>query len=139
MNFSETIKEYRKRNRLTLRQLSELSGVDPATLNRLERGLGKPRPKTVYAITLAMKNTPDEIDEKLNAKSSDEIVTDDKPESVNPENKDNNMYPNCSADVAYELLKLRELIERFEYFILAGMTLTIIASVYILVFAIKRG
>lgn len=86
-----------------------------------------------------MKLTPEEIDEKLNTKSSDEIVTDDNPESVNPENKDNNMYPNCSADVAYELLKLRELIERFADFILVGITLTIIASVYILVFAIKHG
>ena len=137
MNFSETIKEYRKRNRLTLRQLSELSGADPATLNRLERGLGNPRPKTVYAITLAMKNTPDEIDEKLNAKSSDEIVTDDKPESVNPENKDNNMYPNCSADVAYELRVLKGLIERHECLMFAELTSTIITLVYIVFFVVK--
>lgn len=134
MNFSETIKQYRERNRLTLRQLSFLSGVDAATLNRLERGIGNPRPKTVYAITLAMKLTPDEIDKKLNAKSSDEIVTDDKPESVNP---DNNMHPDCSAYVDYELRKLKGLTELFEYLILAGLTFTVISAIYILVFAIK--
>ena len=126
MNFGETIKQYRVRNRLTLRQFSKLSGVSYAALNRFENGLGNPRPKTVYAITLAMKLTPEEIDEKLNAD----------PEPVNP---DNNAYPDCSADVAYYLRKLKELIERFEYLILAGFTLTLITSVYILVFAIKRG
>lgn len=88
MNFGETIKQYRVRNRLTLRQFSKLSGVSYAALNRFENGLGNPRPKTVYAITLAMKLTPEEIDEKLNAD----------PEPVNP---DNNAYPDCSADVAY--------------------------------------
>ena len=127
MNFSETIKQYRERNRLTLRQLSFLSGVDAATLNRLERGLGNPRPKTVYAITLAMKLTPDEIDKKLNS---------DVPEPVNP---DNNMHPDCSAYVAYELRKLKGLTELFGYLILAGLTFTVISAVYILVFAIKRG
>lgn len=126
MNFGETIKQYRVRNRLTLRQFAKLSGVSYAALNRLENGLGNPRPKTVYAITLAMKLTPEEIDEKLNAD----------PEPVNP---DNNMHPDCMADVAYELLKLRELIERYEYLILTGLTFTVIASVYILVCAIKRG
>lgn len=125
MNFGETIKEYRTRNRLTLRQFSKLSGVDYATLSRLERGLGNPRPKTVYAITLAMKNTPEEIDEKLNA---------DVPEPVNP---DNNMHPDCSAYVAYELRKLKGLTELFGYLILAGLTFTVISAVYILVFVIK--
>lgn len=127
MNFGETIKQYRERNRLTLRQFSKLSGVDYATLSRLERGIGNPRPKTVYAITLAMKNTPEEIDEKLNA---------DVQEPVNP---DNNMHPDCSAYVAYELRKLKGLTELFGYLILAGLTFTVISAVYILVFAIKRG
>lgn len=127
MNFAETIKLYRERIRLTLRQFSKLSGVDYATLSRLERGIGNPRPKTVYAITLAMKNTPEEIDEKLNA---------DVPEPVNP---DNNMHPDCSAYVAYELRKLKGLTELFGYLILAGLTFTVISAVYILVFAIKRG
>lgn len=125
MNFSETIKQYRERNRLTLRQLSFLSGVDAATLNRLERGLGNPRPKTVYAITLAMKLTPDEIDKKLNS---------DVPEPVNP---DNNMYPNCSADVAYELRVLKSLIERHECLMFAELTSTIITLVYIVFFVAK--
>lgn len=98
MNFSETIKQYRERNRLTLRQLSFLSGVDAATLNRLERGLGNPRPKTVYAITLAMKLTPDEIDKKLNSDVPKSVA----PESVNSENKDNNIYPDCSANAELE-------------------------------------
>lgn len=127
MNFAETIKQYRERNRLTLRQFAKLSGVSYAALNRLENGLGNPRPKTVYAITMAMKLTPEEIDEKLNA---------DVPEPVNP---DNNMHPDCSAYVAYELRKLKGLIELFGYLILAGLTFTVISAVYILVFAIKRG
>ena len=127
MNFGETIKQYRERNRLTLRQFAKLSGVDYATLSRLERGIGNPRPKTVYAITLAMKNTPEEIDEKLNV---------DVPEPVNP---DNNTHPDYSAYVAYELRKLKGLTELFGYLILAGLTFTVISAVYILVFAIKRG
>ena len=127
MNFGEKIKQYRVRNRLTLRQFSKLAGVSYAALNRFENGLGNPRPKTVDAINLAMKLTPEEIDEKLNV---------DVQEPVNP---DNNMHPDCMADVAYELLKLRELIERYEYLILTGLTFTVIASVYILVCAIKRG
>lgn len=125
MNFSETIKQYRERNRLTLRQLSFLSGVDAATLNRLERGLGNPRPKTVYAITLAMKLTPDEIDKKLNS---------DVPEPVNP---DNNMHPDCSADVAYEFRVLKSLIERHECLMFAELTLAIITLVYIVFFVVK--
>lgn len=125
MNFSETIKQYRVRNRLTLKQLSELSGVDPTTLNRLERGHGNPRPMTVYAITEAMKLTPTAIDEKLNS---------DAPESVNP---DNNMHIDCSADVAYEFRVLKGLIERHECLMLAELTSTIITLVYIVFFVVK--
>lgn len=124
MNFGETIKQYRVRNRLTLRQFAKLSGVSYAALNRLENGLGNPRPKTVYAITLAMKLTPEEIDEKLNAD----------PEPVNP---DNNAYPDCSAYVAYELRKLKGLTELFGYLILAGLTFTVITLVYIVFFVVK--
>lgn len=134
MNFSETIKEYRKRNRLTLRQFSKLSGVDPATLNRLERGIGNPRPKTVYAITLAMKLTPEEIDEKLNAKLSDEIVTDDKPESVNP---DNNMHIYSSEHLAYEFRILKRMIDRIENLMLVVLTVQIITVIYFVFFVAK--
>ena len=124
MNFGETIKQYRVRNRLTLRQFVKLSGVSYAALNRLENGLGNPRPKTVYAITLAMKLTPEEIDEKLNAD----------PEPVNP---DNNAYPDCSADVAYELRKIKGLIDRFECLIFTVLTVEIITLVYIVFFVVK--
>lgn len=58
MNFAQTIKAYRTRNRMTLSQFSELSGVERATINRLERVIGNPRPMTVYMITQAMKLTP---------------------------------------------------------------------------------
>ena len=125
MNFAQTIKAYRTRNRLTLSQFSELSGVERATINRLERGLGNPRPKTVYAITLAMKNTPEEIDEKLNS---------DVPE---PENPDNSTYPGCSADVAYELRKIKGLMDRFECLIFTVLTVEIITLVYIVFFVVK--
>ena len=132
MNFSETIKQYRVRNRLTLKQLSELSGVDPATLNRLERGHGNPRPMTVYAITEAMKLTPTEIDEKLNPSDTSVIV--DKPEPGKP---DNSMYIDCSADVAWELRTLKGMINRFENLILVVLTVEIITMIYIVFFVAK--
>lgn len=125
MNLGEKIKQYRVRNRLTLRQFSKLSGVSYAALNRFENGLGNPRPKTVDAINLAMKLTPEEIDEKLNA---------DVPEPVNP---DNNMHTDCSADVAYEFRVLKSLIERHECLMFAELTLTIITLVYIVFFVVK--
>lgn len=114
MNFSEAIKEYRTRNRLTLKQLSELSGVDPATLNRLERGHGNPRPMTVYMITEAMKLTPDEIDKRLNS---------DAPESVNP---DNNMYKVLKMKPSKNLIANAELESyMFVMFALALLTTTL--------------
>lgn len=131
MNFSETIKQYRVRNRLTLRQLSDLSGVDPATLNRLERGRGNPRPMTVYMITKAMKLTPTEIDEKLNPDKSAIVY---KPEASMP---DNSMHIDRSADVAHELRVLKGLIERHEYLMVAELTSTIITLAYIVFFVVK--
>lgn len=132
MNFSETIKEYRTRNRLTLTQLSELSGVDRATLNRLERGLGNPRPMTVYMITEAMKLTPDEIDKRVNPSDESAIVY--KPETDKP---DNSMHIDCSADVAWELRTLKGMINRFENLILVVLTVEIITMIYIVFFVAK--
>lgn len=131
MNFAQTIKQYRVRNRLTLSQLSELSGVDRATLNRLERGLGNPRPGTVYMITQAMKLTPTQIDERLNPSES-EIV--DKPETGKP---DNNMHIDCSADVAGELRTLKGMMNRVENLILVVLTVEIVAMIYIVFFVAK--
>lgn len=125
MNFSETIKEYRTRNRLTLTQLSELSGVDRATLNRLERGLGNPRPMTVYMITEAMKLTPTEIDERLNPSES-EIV--DKPEASMP---DNSMY------LEHKIRELGQSINKIEILALAAITVDVVTLAYIVLFAIK--
>ena len=131
MNFSETIKEYRTRNRLTLTKLSELSGVDRATLNRLERGLGNPRPMTVYLITQAMKLTPSEIDKKLNP-SDPEIV--DKPEASKP---DNSMHIFSGEHVAYELRILKKLIDRIENLIVVVLTAEIMTLAYIVFFVAK--
>lgn len=131
MNFSETIKQYRTRNRLTLRQFSELSGVDPATLSRLERGHGNPLPVTIYSITEAMKLTPAEIDERLNPSES-EIVY--KPETGKP---DNNMHIDCSADVAWELRTLKGMMNRFENLILVVLTVEIVTMIYIVFFVAK--
>ena len=39
---------------LTLRDLSALSGVSPAHLSRIERGLREPSPATLDAITKAL-------------------------------------------------------------------------------------
>ena len=131
MNFAQTIKQYRTRNRLTFKQLSKLSGVDPATLNRLEHGHGNPRPMTVYMITQAMKLTPSEIDKKLNP-SEPAIV--DKPEAIMP---DNSMHVDCSADVAWELRTLKGMMNRFENLILVVLTVEIVAMIYIVFFVAK--
>lgn len=125
MNFSEAIKQYRTRNRLTLTQLSELSGVDRATLNRLERGQGNPRPMTVYMITEAMKLTPTQIDERLNPSES-EIV--DKPEASMP---DNSMY------LEHKIRELGQSINKIEILALAAITVDVVTLAYIVLFAIK--
>ena len=131
MNFSETIKQYRTRNRLTLSQFAELSGVERATINRLERGLGNPRPMTVYLITQAMKLTPSEIDKKLNP-SDPEIV--DKPEASKP---DNSMHIFSGEHVAYELRILKRLIDRIENLIVVVFTAEIMTLAYIVFFVAK--
>lgn len=131
MNVSETIKQFRVRNRLTLRQFSELSGVDPATVNRLERGLGNPRPLTIYMITAALKLTPSEIYKKLKP-DKPEIVY--KPEAGKP---DNNMRIDCSADVAYEYRTLKQLIDRIENLMLVVLTVQIITVIYFVFFVAK--
>lgn len=131
MNFAQTIKQYRVRNRMTLSQLSELSGVDRATLNRLERGLGNPRPGTVYMITQAMKLTPTEIDERLNP--SDPAIV-DKPEASKP---DNSMHIYSSEHMAYEFRTLKRLIDRLENLIVGVLTAEIMTLVYIVFFVAK--
>lgn len=131
MNFAQTIKAYRTRNRLTLSQFSELSGVERATINRLERGLGNPRPMTVYLITQAMKLTPSEIDKKLNP-SDPEIV--DKPEASKP---DNSMHIFSGEHVAYELRILKRLIDRIENLIVVVLTAEIMTLAYIVFFVAK--
>ena len=131
MNFAQTIKQYRTRNRLTLSQLSELSGVDRATLNRLERGLGNPRPMTVYMITQAMKLTPSEIDKKLNP--SDPAIV-DKPETSEP---DNSMHIYSSEHMAYEFRTLKQLIGRLENLIWVVLTVVSATMIYIVFFVAK--
>lgn len=125
MNFAQTIKAYRTRNRLTLSQFSELSGVERATINRLERGLGNPRPMTVYLITQAMKLTPSEIDKKLNP-SDPEIL--DKPEASKP---DNSMY------LEHKIRELGQSINKIEILALTAITVDLVTLAYIVLFAIK--
>lgn len=73
MNFSETIKQFRMRNRLSQGQFAKLAGVKRLTIGRLERGEHKPRPMTIYKLVKAMKLTPEEIHKELNL-SDDSVI-----------------------------------------------------------------
>lgn len=131
MNFAQTIKAYRTRSRLTLSQFSELSGVERATINRLERGLGNPRPMTVYLLTQAMKLTPSEIDKKLNP--SDPAIV----ENSETSKPDNSMHTYSSEHLAYEFRKLNRLIDRIENLIVVVLTAEIMTLAYIVFFVAK--
>jgi transcriptional regulator with XRE-family HTH domain len=50
----DAIKVMREAHRLTLSQLSQMSGVSEAHLSRVERGLRNPSPHTLSAITQAL-------------------------------------------------------------------------------------
>lgn len=131
MNFAQTIKAYRTRNRLTLSQFSDLSGVERATINRLERGLGNPRPMTVYLLTQAMKLTPSEIDKKLNP--SDSAIV----ENSETSKPDNSMHTYSSEHLAYEFRTLRRPIDRIENLMLVVLTVQIITVIYVVFFVAK--
>ena len=131
MNFAQTIKAYRTRNRLTLSQFSELSGVERATINRLERGLGNPRPMTVYLITQAMKLTPSEIDKKLNP--SDPAIV----ENSEISKPDNSMHIYSSEHLAYEFRTLKRMTDRVENLMVLVLTVQIITAIYVVFFVAK--
>lgn len=52
---------YRIKKGLTLKALSELSGIDAGTINRLEKGKSNPRPRTVKHICEALDASFDEL------------------------------------------------------------------------------
>lgn len=46
---------YRMKRGLSLKALSELSGIDSGTINRLEHGKASPRPRTVKSLCEALE------------------------------------------------------------------------------------
>ncbi len=60
-NIGKIIREQRKSIPLTLKQLSELSGVSVSHLGRIEQGLRKPSPRTLQKISKHLGFDLDEI------------------------------------------------------------------------------
>jgi len=55
MPMNGNVKDLRERKVLTRKELSELSGVDEATIYRIERGrTGRPRPSTLRKLAAAL-------------------------------------------------------------------------------------
>lgn len=52
---------YRMKKGLSLKALSELSGIDAGTINRLEHGKASPRPRTVKALCEALEVSFEEL------------------------------------------------------------------------------
>ncbi len=55
------LKELRERKSLSQRDLEERSGVSHVTINRIERGVRKPWPKTVRKLSEALGVEPEEL------------------------------------------------------------------------------
>lgn len=54
-NFGETLKQYRKENYLTQKQLANMIGLSPNHIGTLENGKKKPRASTIAAFEEAVK------------------------------------------------------------------------------------
>lgn len=57
----EKIALFRLKRGLSLRAVSEISGIDTVTINRLELGKSNPRPKTVKALCDALGASFDDL------------------------------------------------------------------------------
>ncbi len=57
---------YRIRLGLTLREMSNKTGLSPATLHRLERGIVKPTPRSRVRLQDAFDLSPEQVDGLLN-------------------------------------------------------------------------
>ena len=55
------LKEWRERRLLTQRELAERVGVTPGTINRIERGVHRPRLATVRRLAEALGVDPDDL------------------------------------------------------------------------------
>lgn len=55
------IKEFRQKKKLTLQQLSELSGISVGFLSKIESGVGNPTANTIQKISYALKITTNEL------------------------------------------------------------------------------
>ena len=55
------LREWRERRLLTQRELAELVGVTQGTINRIERGVHRPRLGTVRKLAEALGVDPDEL------------------------------------------------------------------------------
>ena len=59
-----TLKELRKKNALSQRELAQLTRLSPPTITRLEQGKHKPLPRTIRKLAKALKVQPSDIDFK---------------------------------------------------------------------------
>ncbi|MCW8129295.1 MAG: helix-turn-helix transcriptional regulator [Planctomycetota bacterium] len=56
---------YRYRRNLTLVQLSELTGLSPSTLHRLERGILKPSPRSLVKLMDGLGLSADKVEHMI--------------------------------------------------------------------------
>jgi transcriptional regulator with XRE-family HTH domain len=56
MSFTEKLKEYRRKNGLSIRKFAQILGVDPTTLTRWERGNVEPKGKLKERVNLFLRN-----------------------------------------------------------------------------------
>lgn len=132
MNFAQTIKQYRMRNRLSQEELGKLAGVAGLTIGRIERGEHKPNPMTSYALVKAMKLTPEQINKELNL-SDDSVI----PGKVEISKPDNSMHIYSSEHLAYEFQTLKRGIGWIENLMWVMLTVQITTAIYVVFFVAK--
>ena len=66
MSFADKLSEFRKEKRMTIDELSELSGIPKGTLSKISAGLIEdPKLKTAKALLNALGRTLDDLDDRL--------------------------------------------------------------------------
>jgi transcriptional regulator with XRE-family HTH domain len=60
-DFSQRLREWRRRRALSQRELAALAGVQQVTIARLEIGSQQPRPRTIRKLAKALQVTIDDL------------------------------------------------------------------------------
>lgn len=61
MKYANNLMKIRTRQGLSQKELGELSGIDPGTIRKLEKGLTKPHAETVHRLSKALSTSPSKI------------------------------------------------------------------------------